>query len=175
VAFGCSRYEPLKEFGRLLFMLQEFPSEGARSPVVCIDPSPEWLSVPPPRLVSTHRSRRGLPLLETNSLCLGSRSPHVDFCFQHIPSEGGAWIPQWYSAGLRAGWSGVWVPVGAGNFSPHHRVQTGSGAHPSSYPTGTRGSFPGGKADGSWSWPLNLRLVPRSIIRGVIPPLPNTP
>jgi hypothetical protein len=37
---------------------------------------------------------------------------------------------------------------GAGNFSLHRRVQNGSGAHPSSYPMGTRGSFPGGKAAG---------------------------
>jgi hypothetical protein len=37
----------------------------------------------------------------------------------------------------------------AGNFSLHHRVQNGSGAHPASYPMGTRGSFPGGKADRS--------------------------
>jgi len=27
-------------------------------------------------------------------------------------------------------------------------------AHPASYPVGTRGSFPGGKAAGAWSWPL---------------------
>jgi hypothetical protein len=33
-------------------------------------------------------------------------------------------------------------------------VQTGSGAHPISYPMGTGGSFPGGKAAGAWSWPL---------------------
>jgi hypothetical protein len=33
----------------------------------------------------------------------------------------------------------------AGNFSLHHRVQNGSGAHLASYPMGTRGSFPGGK------------------------------
>jgi hypothetical protein len=39
--------------------------------------------------------------------------------------------------------------VGAGNFSLHHRVQTGSGAHPASYPTGTGGTFPGGKAAGA--------------------------
>jgi hypothetical protein len=45
-------------------------------------------------------------------------------------------------------------PVGAGNFSLHHRVQTGSGAHPASNPMGTGGSFPGGKAAGVWSWPL---------------------
>jgi len=34
------------------------------------------------------------------------------------------------------------VPGGAGNFSLHHRLQTDSGAHPASYPKGTRGSFP---------------------------------
>jgi hypothetical protein len=39
--------------------------------------------------------------------------------------------------------------VGAGNFSLRHRVQNGSGAHPASYPMGTRGSFLGGKAAGS--------------------------
>jgi hypothetical protein len=39
--------------------------------------------------------------------------------------------------------------TGAGNFSLHHHVQDGSGAHPASYPMGTRGSFPGGKAAGT--------------------------
>jgi hypothetical protein len=38
--------------------------------------------------------------------------------------------------------------MGAGNFSLHHRVQTGSGVHPASY-HGTRGSLPGGKAAGA--------------------------
>jgi len=42
---------------------------------------------------------------------------------------------------LAAGWM-----IGAGNFSLHHRVETGSGAHPASYRMGTKGSFPGGKA-----------------------------
>jgi len=28
----------------------------------------------------------------------------------------------------------------------HHHIQNGSGAHPASYPMGTRGSFPWGKA-----------------------------
>jgi len=32
------------------------------------------------------------------------------------------------------------------NFSLHHCFQIVSGAHPASYPMGTRGSFPGGKA-----------------------------
>jgi hypothetical protein len=31
--------------------------------------------------------------------------------------------------------SRVRFPVGAGNFSLHHRVQNGFGAHPASYPT----------------------------------------
>jgi len=39
--------------------------------------------------------------------------------------------------------------VGAGNFSLHHCVQNGSEAHPASYPIGTRGCFPGGKAAGA--------------------------
>jgi hypothetical protein len=40
-------------------------------------------------------------------------------------------------------------PAGAGNFSLRHSVQTGSGAHPASYPMGgTRGSFPGVKRPG---------------------------
>jgi hypothetical protein len=42
--------------------------------------------------------------------------------------------------------STVRFPAWTRNFSLHHRVQNGSGAHPSSYPMGNRGSFPGGKA-----------------------------
>jgi hypothetical protein len=47
------------------------------------------------------------------------------------------------------------LPVEAGNFSLHYRVQNGSGAHSASYPKGTRGSFlwgikrPGREADTS--------------------------
>jgi len=44
---------------------------------------------------------------------------------------------------------GLEFPAGAGNFSLHHRVQKGSGVHPTSYPMGTRGSFPGAKAAGA--------------------------
>jgi hypothetical protein len=39
--------------------------------------------------------------------------------------------------------SRVRFPAGAGDFSLHHCVKNGSGAHPASYPLGTRGSFPG--------------------------------
>jgi hypothetical protein len=42
---------------------------------------------------------------------------------------------------------GVRVPVGH-EFSLFHVVQTGSGIHPSYYPTDTGGSFPEGKAQG---------------------------
>jgi hypothetical protein len=84
-----------------------------------------------------------------------SQNVTVKFTFPNRTSfSKGAGIAQWYSAGLRTGWSGVRVPVGAGNFSPHHRVQTGSGAYPASYIMGTRGSFLGSKAAGAWSWPF---------------------
>jgi hypothetical protein len=39
--------------------------------------------------------------------------------------------------------------VGAGNFSFHYCIQNGSGAHPASYPVGTRGSLSGGKVAGA--------------------------
>jgi hypothetical protein len=51
--------------------------------------------------------------------------------------------------GLDERGSTVRFPAGAGNFSLHHRIQNGSGAHPTSYPMGTRGSFPGGIAAGA--------------------------
>jgi hypothetical protein len=41
---------------------------------------------------------------------------------------------------------GVRFPAGAGKFSLRHRVQTGSGAHPASYPMGIWGYFSGVKA-----------------------------
>jgi hypothetical protein len=39
--------------------------------------------------------------------------------------------------------SRVRFSAGAGNFSLHHRVQNGFGAHPASYLMGTTDSFPG--------------------------------
>jgi hypothetical protein len=50
----------------------------------------------------------------------------------------------------------VRFPERTGNFSLHHRVRNGSGAHPASYLMGTRGSFPGGKAAGQPHHKLNL-------------------
>jgi hypothetical protein len=66
----------------------------------------------------------------------------------------------------------VQSPAGAGNFSLHHHVQNGSGAHPGSYPVGTRGSFPGDKATRPWSWSLTS-IKCRGRMRGTIPPLPQ--
>jgi hypothetical protein len=41
-----------------------------------------------------------------------------------------------------------------GIFSLRHWVQTGSGAHPASYPMVTEGPYLGVKAVGTWSWQL---------------------
>jgi hypothetical protein len=45
--------------------------------------------------------------------------------------------------------SRVRFPVGAGNFSLHHRVHNDFRDYSASYPMGTGGSFPGGKAAGA--------------------------
>jgi hypothetical protein len=71
------------------------------------------------------------------------------------------------------------VPVGGRHFSPHRRVQTGSGAHPASYTMSTRAlslgvKWPGREADNSsaevknaWSYtstpPLRLHGVVLSL------------
>jgi hypothetical protein len=47
--------------------------------------------------------------------------------------------------GLDSRGSRVRFLAGAGNFSLHHCIQNGSGAHPASYPMDTRGSFAAGK------------------------------
>jgi hypothetical protein len=48
----------------------------------------------------------------------------------------------------------VWFPA-VQDFSLHS-IQTGSGAHPASYPMGTGGSSSGGKVARAWSWPLTF-------------------
>jgi hypothetical protein len=52
-------------------------------------------------------------------------------------------------------------PTGAEDFSSSPYVQTGSGAHPASYPMGTGGSFPGGKARPGRDADRSPHLVPR--------------
>jgi hypothetical protein len=57
------------------------------------------------------------------------------------------------SVGIATGYRlenrGVGVRVPVGSRIVLHVAQTGSGAHPASYPMGTRSSFPGGKAAGA--------------------------
>jgi hypothetical protein len=48
------------------------------------------------------------------------------------------------SVGTATGYGWVRLPAEARDLSPFHSVQTGSGAHPASYPMGTGGSFPEG-------------------------------
>jgi hypothetical protein len=80
------------------------------------------------------------------------------------------------SVGIETGYGlddlmiGVRFPAGEGNFSLRHRVQTGSGAHPASYPMGTGGSFPGGKA--AEHSPPSSAEVKKCV--ELIPPFPNT-
>jgi hypothetical protein len=64
------------------------------------------------------------------------------------------WIGIALGYGLDNRGSRVRIPAESGNFSLHHRVQNGSGAHSASYAVGTRGFFlgikrPGRKADHS--------------------------
>jgi hypothetical protein len=59
----------------------------------------------------------------------------------------------------------------AGNFSLHHRIQNGSGAHPASYPMGTRGSFSGCKVAEAWSWPLTSIYCRGQRMSGALTPL----
>jgi hypothetical protein len=81
----------------------------------------------------------------------------ADLTLQTDNTKGSAVITQSVQRlrhGLDDWGSRVRVPEEAGNFFLHHRIQNGSGAHTASYPMGTGGAFPGGKAAGAWSWPL---------------------
>jgi hypothetical protein len=51
--------------------------------------------------------------------------------------------------GLDGRGSRIRFTAGIGNFSLHHSVQSGSGAHPASYLMGISGSFLGGRAAGA--------------------------
>jgi hypothetical protein len=71
--------------------------------------------------------------------------------------------------------SRVRFPTGARNFSLHHRVRNGSGAHPASYPMGIPVVLSlgvkrsGGEADHSPPFNADVKKM-----HGAIPPLPNT-
>jgi hypothetical protein len=90
----------------------------------------------------------------------------LHICFSYVPS----WRSRDSSVVQR--WATSWMT--GGNFSLHHRVQSSSGAHPASYlRMGIRGWFPGGKVAGGIKLSTHIHLVPRSRMRGAIPPLPQ--
>jgi hypothetical protein len=68
-------------------------------------------------------------------------------CIFFKSRDGSVGIALGYGPDDRGSW--FLFPSVAGNFSLHHRLQDGSGAHPASYPVGTRCSFSGGKAAGA--------------------------
>jgi hypothetical protein len=76
---------------------------------------------------------------------------------------------------LRTGRSGFYgsIPGGGWEFSLHHRVQNGSGAHSSSCPLSAKVSFPRNKAAEAWSWPLTSIECRGQRMRESIPPLPQ--
>jgi hypothetical protein len=75
---------------------------------------------------------------------------------------------QWYSAGLRAGWSGVRVPPGAGKFL---FTTTSKQAQGPTRPVGNWSLFPGRGVKRT----THLPILVRSRILGAIPPLTTTP
>jgi hypothetical protein len=79
-------------------------------------------------------------MFKGNNLCIVNFIMHCDTVKSRDSSVG---IATGY--GLDDHGVGVRVPVNQ-EFSLLHVVQTGSGAHPASYPMSTVGSFPGGKA-----------------------------
>jgi hypothetical protein len=71
----------------------------------------------------------------------------TEFPVERLPNRScGSSIGIALGYGLDDGGSRVRFLTRDGNFSPHHRVQNGAGAHPASYPMSSRGAFPGGKA-----------------------------
>jgi hypothetical protein len=89
------------------------------------------------------------------------------------------WSVQQLGYGLDYWDSRVQFPAGARNFSLHHSVQTGSGAHPAFCPVGTEGSFPGvkqlghgadhsppssAKVKNAWSYTSTLLISLHSVV-----------
>jgi hypothetical protein len=82
---------------------------------------------------------------------------------RHIPEDS-----DWLWAARPSGWSSS--PGRVNNIL--HVVETGSGAHPASYPMGAGGSFRGVKRQRPDA--THLQLAPRSRKRGSIHPLSHT-
>jgi hypothetical protein len=96
------------------------------------------------------------PAILSCLLCSSSQHQYlcvsaIFFFFWICCAQWEARIAQWYSAGLRAGWSGGSSPGrGWKCFSSPDRLW----GPPSLLSNGYQGFFPWGKAAGVWSWPL---------------------
>jgi hypothetical protein len=106
--------------------------------------APYWSSIVP--IITPYRSII-VPIL----LLMGPYDPHfAPYRSVIIPT-----LHTLSSVGMALGYglddrgSRVRFSTGAGNFSLHHRIQNDSGAHPTSYSMGSRGSFPEDKAAGA--------------------------
>jgi hypothetical protein len=114
-------------------------------------------TIPSPRQESNPRTPI-VQLVASRHINWATPVPLVTHCFRNKPRI--VFDSRDSSVGIALGYglddrcSRVRFPAGTGNFSLHHRVQNSSGTHPASYPMGKRGSFPGVKAAGAWSWPL---------------------
>jgi hypothetical protein len=95
---------------------------------------------------------------------MGENTTHIyvvyilPICLHNYHSFYSYWVPMGSrdsSVGIALGYglddlgSRVRFLAVAGNFSLHHRVQDGSGAHEAPYQMGTGGSFLGGKTAGA--------------------------
>jgi hypothetical protein len=115
---------------------------------------------------SPYSKKRPLPHLHNVPTRSNKVSPHIIIApwtcirLQFGKTKGGIWFSgsllqsRDSSVGIALGYelddrgSTIRFRAEAGNFSLHHCVQNGFGAHPASYPMGTRGSFPGVKRPG---------------------------
>jgi hypothetical protein len=78
----------------------------------------------------------------------------LNYIFEHISDIR---APMGNSKALTQDWLRAGQPR-TRNSKPGKVVHTGSEAHPTSYPTVTLGSFPGGEESEAWSWPLTTSV-----------------
>jgi hypothetical protein len=101
-------------------------------------------------------------------------STHSVHCFLSRHSLNGVMVQ--YSDWASCWMTGVRFSSGIGNFTPRHRVKTGSGADTASYLMCTGGLFPLGYCGRSLKLIIHLHLihlVPKLRMHGAIPPFPN--
>jgi hypothetical protein len=98
-------------------------------------------------------------ILSVNRVCFLEQREQIHFCNGEVLGTGVAQSVQC----LTTGWTtGVPFQSEANNFSSSLSVQTGSEAHPHSYPMGTGCSFPGAKERLGRDADHSPHLVPNS-------------